>query len=478
MIGVHSAQAIREAEARFFEENPGADLMQIAARAVSDRAREMAPSGVTLVVVGPGNNGADGLFAARDLAAAGRPAVAWLVTGRAHPQAIISARQVGVKFVDSDTAMHMLPDVPLVIDAVFGIGSRPGLYPVVERFATVCEDLCVPVLSVDVPSGLAADEVSPTAISFRAAHTVTFAARKLCHVGEPAAGRCGTVDVIDLGLPLPEPDVRRLEEVDVARWWPWPEAADDKYSRGVIGIDTGSQRYPGAAVLSVAGALNAGAGMIRFLGSQRAAGLIVDAMPSVTFGSGRVQAWLMGCGWGDQDRDAHVARLREAVESGLPAVVDADALGHLPGTVPASWLLTPHAGELAAMLGVQRRAVEIDPIRHARLAAAQWNTAVLLKGATQYVVEPSGRVTVAVPGPAWTAQAGSGDVLAGICGTLLAAGLPAWQAGALGASVQAMAAATHPGPFPPDVIARRVPNVLGDLWTTLRSRAFVLPTEQ
>ncbi|GAA2179269.1 bifunctional ADP-dependent NAD(P)H-hydrate dehydratase/NAD(P)H-hydrate epimerase [Brooklawnia cerclae] len=478
MIGVHSAQVIREAEDRFFEENPGADLMQIAARAVSDRAREMAPTGVTLVVVGPGNNGGDGLFAARNLAAAGRPAVAWLVTGQAHPQAVIAARQVGVKFVDSSTAMHMLPDVMLVIDAVLGIGGRPGLFPVVERFATACDDLCIPVLSVDVPSGLSTDEVTPTATSFRAAHTVTFAAPKLCHVGEPAAERCGSVEVIDVGLSLPEPDVRRLDEVDIARWWPWPTAVDDKYSRGVLGIDTGSERYPGAAVLSTTGALNAGTGMIRFVGPERAANLILDAMPSVTIGPGRVEAWLMGCGWGKQDRDAHAARLQAALESGLPAVVDADALEHLPKTVPDGWLLTPHAGELAAMLGVHRRVVEVDPIRHARQAAARWNTAVLLKGATQYVVEPSGRVTIAVPGPAWTAQAGSGDVLAGICGMLLAAGLPAWQAGALGASVQAMAAAHKPGPFPPAVIARTLPEVLGGLWTTLRSRAFVLPVEQ
>jgi len=126
-------------------------------------------------------------------------------------------------------------------------------------------------------------------------------------------------------------------------------------------------------------------------------------------------------------------------------------------------LLTPHAGELAAMLNIARAQVVADPIGSVRAAAARWHTTVLLKGATQYVADSSGTVTLAVPGPAWTAQAGSGDVLAGICGTLLAAGLPPWRAAALGASVQALAATRKPGPFPPDEVAKAIPVVLSEL---------------
>lgn len=115
------------------------------------------------------------------------------------------------------------------------------------------------------------------------------------------------------------------------------------------------------------------------------------------------------------------------------------------------------------MLGCSRSHVEHQPLSCLREVARTTGASVLLKGATQYVAEPSGRVTIAVPGPNWTAQAGSGDVLAGICGTLLAAGLPAWQAGVVGASIQAMTAARNPGPFPPDVLAAKLPEVIAGL---------------
>ena len=147
----------------------------------------------------------------------------------------------------------------------------------------------------------------------------------------------------------------------------------------------------------------------------------------------------------------------------MPTVVDADALYSLPAGRLENWLLTPHAGELARILGCTRSHVEAEPLVCVREVSRQTGAAVLLKGATQYVAEPSGRVTIAVPGPPWTAQAGSGDVLAGICGALLAAGLPAWRAGVVGASIQAMAAARWPGPRTPDELAARLPDLVADL---------------
>lgn len=124
--------------------------------------------------------------------------------------------------------------------------------------------------------------------------------------------------------------------------------------------------------------------------------------------------------------------------------------------------MTPHAGELARLLDVERREVEEDPVAHALEAARRTGAAVLLKGGVQYAATPKGLVSRAVQGPAWTAQAGSGDVLAGICGTLLAAGLPAERAAVLAASLQAIVAARFPGPHPPDRLAARFPGVLGD----------------
>ena len=468
MIGIHTAEAIRAAEEEFIAANPDTDLMQLAAAAVAERAAQLAPSGTVLVVVGPGNNGGDGLYAARNLARQGRHVTVWLVHGKAHPGGVVAARQASIRFVDSLTVLRMLPEMSLVIDAVAGIGGRPGLSHVVAQFFDACQTLAIPVLAVDVPSGLDPDSHQRPETFVQAAHTITFGAPKLCTVAQPAASACGDLEIVDLGFELPDSQINKMQRVDVARWWPWPSPYSDKYSRGVLGIDTGSDRYPGAAVLSVIGALYSGAGMVRFVGPERAAGAVLNAQPSVTMGQGRVQAWLAGCGWGPE---ASAERLAPLVEEGLPTIVDAEALAYLPDELPAGWLLTPHAGELAEMLGTERAAVVADPIKHVRRAAARWNTTVLLKGSTQYVAEPSGRISLAVAGPAWTAQAGSGDVLAGICGTLLAAGLPAWKAAVIGASVQALAAARKSGPFPPEVVAQALPEVLDQLGQVVSGQA-------
>lgn len=468
MIGIHTAETIRDAEATHFEAHPEANLMRLAAAAVAERAAEMAPEGTILVVVGPGNNGGDGLYAARNLSLQGRLVTAWLVDGTAHPGGVVAARQSQIRFVDSVTVLRMLPEMSLVIDAYAGIGGRTGLPRALAQFAEAVQMLAIPVLAVDLPSGLAADSHERPDTFIQARHTITFGAPKMCTVAQPAASCCGDLEIVDLGFELPESQINQMQRVDVARWWPWPTTFSDKYSRGVLGVDTGSNRYPGAAVLSVTGALYSGAGMLRFVGPDRPAGAVLNAQPSVTMGHGRVQAWLAGCGWGPE---ASAERLAPLLDEALPTIVDAEALAYLPDELPEGWLLTPHAGELAAMLEVERDEVVADPIGHARAAASRWQATVLLKGSTQYVAEPSGRITLAIAGPAWTAQAGSGDVLAGICGTLLAAGLPAWKAGALGASVQALAAARKSGPFPPEVVAQALPKVLDELGKVVEDQA-------
>lgn len=453
-----SAAEMRAAEQVVFDEQPGVDLMGRAAGEVARVADAVAPDGPVVVAVGPGNNGGDGLFAAAMLAEH-RPVTFWLAMGRGHEEGLAAARAAGCAEADALAAIEAIGDAVLVIDAVTGLGSRPGLAGETLTFAEACAAAAVPVLAVDLPSGLDADSgrVHP---GFAAAHTVTFATVKACHVQEPAATRCGRVHVVDIGVEVPRTQLRQAEESDVAAWWPRPDAGSDKYSRGVVMVDTGSHQYQGAALLGVAGALHAGAGMVRYTGGVPS-GLVLSRFPSVVMGEGRAQAMVLGSGWGDGEGSE--GRVASARLHGVPAVVDADALYALPPGRLDGWLLTPHPGELARMLGCSRAHVEAEPLVCVREVSRQTGAAVLLKGATQYVAEPTGRVTVAVRGPAWTAQAGSGDVLAGVCGALLAAGLPAWRAGVVGASIQAITASRHPGPHPPDELARRIPEAVADL---------------
>ena len=249
-----------------------------------------------------------------------------------------------------------------------------------------------------------------------------------------------------------------FQEADVAQAWPRPGPQDDKYARGVVGIDTGSARYPGAAVLSVLGALYAGAGFIRFCGADTALPALLQRAPSITFGPGRVDVWLVGSGWDEADDDRE--RLERALNDGRGAVIDAGGLPLMPLPLPPGCLLTPHVGELARMMAVPRAEVAGDPAGFAVAAAKRWNACVLVKGHHQYVADPAGEVKMAVVGPAWTARAGSGDVLAGIAACLMAQGCDAALAGCLAASVQALAANRRPGPYPPDELVRFLPAII------------------
>ena len=458
MRSVATVAQVRAAEDKVFAADPATDLMATAAESIVSVARVLAPGGPVIVVVGPGNNGGDGLHAAATLAAE-REVLIWRAMASAHEAGLAAAHEAGCREVDALEATEALNDAALVIDAVLGIGGRAGLPVDLATFADAAAVLGVPVLAVDIPSGLDADsgDAHP---SFRADCTVTFAAPKTCHVVGEASELCGDVVVVDIGVPIGDTGIHVAESSDVALWWPVPGPNSHKYTRGVVGLDTGSTSYPGAAILSCSGALHAGPGMVRYLGDAPHE-LVLPRFPSIVLADGRVQAMVLGSGWGEMP-DAR-DRLMTAVERGVPLVLDADALALLPAELPKGCLLTPHAGELAAMLGVDRAGVNADPVGSARRAAERFGATVLLKGGTQYVADPSGSVIIAVRGPAWTGQAGSGDTLAGACGTLLAAGLAATRAAVLAASLQAITASRYPGPHPPDVLASHFPTVIADL---------------
>ncbi len=270
---------------------------------------------------------------------------------------------------------------------------------------------------------------------------------------------CGAVHLVDIGLDLPPAAVTALQEDDVRALLPRPTPDAQKYTRGVVGVRAGSRQYPGAGVLCVSGA-NAGlAGMVRYVGE--AADEVRASHPEVVAGAGRVQAWVIGSGGG---ADADQA-LRDSLSDGVPVVVDADGLTHVDGPLGVPALLTPHAGELARMLGVERDEVEAEQLRFAREAAQRYDAVVLLKGRHTLIATPEGAVHVSTVGPAWLATAGAGDVLSGLCGSLLAAGLHPFDAGSVGSWLHGAAAslAGHDGPVTASDVASALPTLLRTL---------------
>lgn len=217
-----------------------------------------------------------------------------------------------------------------------------------------------------------------------------------------------------------------LSTADVAVLVRVPTASDDKYSRGVVGFVTGSTRYPGAAVLGVEAALRTGVGMVRYLGPARPTELVLQRRPEAVTVEGRVQAWVVGSGIESVgELEAEPERWAQtALTSGHPVVIDAGAIDEVSieraTASGAPVVITPHAGELARLLGRERGAVLDAPLEAAREAAARLDVVVLLKGHTTRAVAPSGAVVVAQSAPPWLATAGAGDALAGILGALLA----------------------------------------------------------
>lgn len=457
MRPVFDAASIRQAEAGPLA--AGVDLMGQAAHAVARLAQQLT-SGAVMVLVGPGNNGGDGLYAAAELAPYQDVRFS-LIQDTGLAAGIAAAEAAGAIHIASEDLKPGMTGVQLVIDAGYGLGGRAGLDDTLAAVVALIERRRIPVLAVDIPSGLAADGMTNEA-SVVANHTITFGGLKPCHVLGFGPRRCGEVHVETLDLALPASSLAAATFDDCRNLWPVPDVANDKYSRGVVGLLTGSETYPGAGILSVAGALHTGTGMVRYLGATPSE-LVLGRFPSVVRASGRVQAMVVGSGWGgdtsETDRWWH-----QALAADVPLVIDADALSRLPAALPSGCVLTPHAGELARLLSVARTEVAADPVGYARLAAERFGACVLLKGGTQVVANPKGEAIIVPQGPAWTAQAGSGDVLAGSCGALLAAGLPAEHAALLAASLQAAAASRFPGPYPPDVLASYFPKVIA--WLT------------
>lgn len=488
MIRAYAVADVRAAEAATMARLPAGELMARASRGLSEvAAARLAERGGArpVALVGRGNNGADALYAVSLLARAGHRAAAVTAGPGVHEGARQAAQDAGVALHDGSGGQWpaVVRAADLVLDGITGIGGHPGLSGVAAAWV----DEIPPdawVIAVDLPSGAdPAGEVPVTQAVF-ADETVTFSVAKPVHLLPGTESAVGRLTVVDIGLDLAgyRPVVERLTHDDVRRLWPVPDARSDKYSRGVVGIVAGTPTYPGAAVLSVLGALGAGPGMVRYLGPPDVGLLVHQAAPEAVTASGRVQAWVVGSGvdlsgdcaaGGEQRR-----RVEEALGSAEPAVVDAGALDLLDRR-SAPTLLTPHAGELARLLTrlgagrldgeVTREDVTRAPLAHARAAAQRTGGTVLLKGAHTLVVSPDPMQPVRsqADAPAWLATAGAGDVLGGLLGTLLAAGLSPLDAGALGALVHGVAAdRSNPGgPVRARDLAHGIPSTVAALLT-------------
>ena len=471
VVQAFTVEQVRRLEARAMQEVPEGALMQraaaglavvVAAELAGRRGRVYGAR--VLVLVGPGNNGGDALWAGARLARRGVRVVAVSVLGTPHAEGLAALLAAGGRLLEGSVPAD-LGGYDLALDGILGIGGRPGLPQHVADLVARLDAAGVPVVAVDLPSGVAADTGAVPGSAVQADVTVTFGVVKVCHLLEPARSRTGRLVLVDIGLdPSTEtPEIDAWDVDRVADAWPWPAQRSDKYAKGVVGVDSGSETYPGAGIMATYGAVHGGAGMVRFLGPESAHAVLTTNLPNVVFAPGRVQAHLLGSGWGDRPDGAQA--VAEAVASGVPGVLDADGIGHRPERLPGSWLLTPHAGELARLLGVERSVVENDPLAAVRAGVERTGATVLLKGSTQLVARPGvTTVELAVPGPAWTGQAGSGDTLGGLCAAVLAAGRPAHEAAVLAASLQAVTAAAHPGPLPPHVLAERCADQLGAWW--------------
>ena len=213
--------------------------------------------------------------------------------------------------------------------------------------------------------------------------------------------------------------------------------------------------------------MRGGAGMVRYVGPDEVVRAVQSRWPESVAGMGRVQAWVVGPGLGEDHRGGRM--LDKAMSDGVPIVVDADGLRFLPHRLDVPALLTPHAGELARLLGTTREDVEARRLQHARDAAARWNAVVLLKGSTTLVAAPDGQVRANPTGTPVLATAGSGDVLAGLAGALMGAGLDPLDAGSLAAYVHGVAGqlAAKSTPYPSattilDVLPHALRRLAGD----------------
>jgi hydroxyethylthiazole kinase-like uncharacterized protein yjeF len=472
MRDAYQVDAVRAAERALMELVPAGALMGRAAAGLASVCSSLLiqhPGRVygarVVVLAGSGDNGGDALYAGALLARRGVAVTAIAPGAKAHAGGSGALRAAGGRLAAGDQAgdQQDIGRADLIIDGLLGIGGRGGLrepFAGLARQAEQARQAGATVVAVDLPSGIDADTGAVDGPAVRADVTVTFGVIKPGLLIDPGAGHAGTVELIDIGLRpylRDGPCATAPQRDDIAALLPRPGPESDKYRRGVLGLLAGSDRFTGATLLAAGGAIHGGAGMVRVVTAHVAAPLVRQEWPEAVLtvypeegdwdliGSvGRVQAWVAGPGMGTDE--GAVARLTAILGTDLPVLVDADGLtilsqvrDLLPRAAPT--LITPHAGELARLLRTDADSVAARRLEHARRAVSELGVTVLLKGSTTVVASPGDEPVLVNPtGTPWLATAGSGDVLSGLAGALLAQGLEPARAGLAAAYLHGMAA--------------------------------------
>jgi hydroxyethylthiazole kinase-like uncharacterized protein yjeF len=445
---LYTADEMRAAEA-LYPGYPGSapELMARAGAAVAERLALRYPEARRITAVcGGGANGGDGRIAAGLLADSGRE----------------------VTVVDGAVGGELgSPDV--IVDALFGTGFRGEPRPEAAALIDAMNAAGTPIVAVDIPSGVDASSGEVAGAAVRADLTVTFHGRKLGLAVAPGRFRAGDVAVADIGLEPAETE-HRLVTRELLRLVPRRGAGDNKYSAGSVLVVGGSPGLTGAICLAAEAAFRADAGYVTVAAPQaslpvleaRLLEAVKRPLSEVEEAAARAGALALGPGLGrEPEAQALVPRLLNGLD--LPAVVDADALfGLEPFDRKAPTVLTPHAGELARLLGEESGWVTAHRLEAVQRAASRFNCVVLLKGADTLVAAPGEGVLVCAFGPPSLATAGTGDVLTGVIAAFLAKGLEPRLAAATAAVAHGLAAAAVPeqaGLIASDVI-RELPRVL------------------
>lgn len=457
-------------------------LMERAGRAVAEAIVPRFSQRSTVVLCGPGNNGGDGWVTARALRDAGWPVCVATVT---PVEALGGDAADAARAWDGQTIplADVNPDAELVVDALFGVGLSKPLDGQVARLAACFAP--ERVVAVDVPSGLHGDTGKPLSeVCFRAALTVTFVRKKAAHVLVPGRALCGEVVVADIGAPEHSVQAQNITlwENHPSLWlrhWVWPVLDSHKHARGHATIASGPATRTGAARLAARGALRIGAGLVTILAPPGALAEHAAQLNAVMLQGMRDQgAWreavtdkssiVVGPAFGTGPEAEAVLVDMLGAENRCAFVLDADALTIIArgACAPSAHdILTPHVGEFRRLFPglLEQSQSRIEAVRE---GARRTGCTVLLKGPDTVIAATDGRAIVNTTGAPYLATAGSGDVLAGMIGGLVAQGMDGFAAAAAAAWVHGRAGEGGPG-----LIAEDIPELLPKLLRDLEASA-------